>query len=585
MKKQFYIVSLLCLFISIIQAQKSANFTKIKLNTGLNNFSFTTNGENYIEANRNETDEYIGIKLFRVSDNSMIKKFGSGIYKSENYTTSPLVFFSEDRNQIFAIDADGKSGKRRIDLYNSKSYLKEGTISIVDKNGNPPDGHYEMSVLHKNKIAICYQGGNFIVDIKRNKCESYFNFDLLFKDDVGFGGYEVKDISFCSDPNLFLIAFGSKQPLKLITYSLSTNKVINAINFPQCTSNTIKIAVHPNKSEVICPCYSDEITVLNYLTGKLVKKLTFNIDKTKFSDSVISDIAISPNGKYVVGNGMSGNSIVIDYETNSFLNSYDLDNERGLDIYFLNENKIIINGQKNFVYVSSFELGKIKNNDSDVVQTKTKLAIREFDSSNNYLNGAIPNKTHENSSNKNIFNSNASNCEDKIIKSSETPSYKEYKMFAIDKNDIAKEICNDSKVSVNEYVKSNGQISGYSVYYYSSTKKRIKDEIFDEKGRLMQQYLYEYYPNDKAKYMFFLNYLGEITLLRALGTDGMRDANFKSPYPNSKEKAIYRYNHPDKMKFTDMCQDCRGTGLGNNNLHRCYICNGAGKITHAIIKY
>lgn len=216
----------------------------------------------------------------------------------------------------------------------------------------------------------------------------------------------------------------------------------------------------------------------------------------------------------------------------------------------------------------------------------------------NYLNGnliksAVSDNNYNNASNiynysssvSSILNTNATDCADKIIKSKELPSYKEFKMFSIDKNTITSEICNNSKSSLNEYKKSNGEIVGYSIYYYSQTGKRIKDEYFDTKGRLMQQYVYEYSPNDKAKYMFQINYLGEITALRAVESDGMKDANFESPYPTSKEKAIYRYNHPKITKFTDMCQDCRGTGYGNNNLKRCYICNGAGSITHGIIKY
>jgi hypothetical protein len=187
--------------------------------------------------------------------------------------------------------------------------------------------------------------------------------------------------------------------------------------------------------------------------------------------------------------------------------------------------------------------------------------------------------------NNSIINLAASDCKDKIIRSNDYPSNIEYKNFRFDKDDIAKEICSNSNNSLTEYVNKNGQTVGYCIYYFSPSGKRIKDEILDSKGRLMQQSLYEYTPNDKAEFMFVLNYLGEITSLRAVGTDGMRDANFESPYPTSKEKAIYRYNHPDKMSFTDPCQECRGTGHANNNLKRCYICNGAGSITHTIIKY
>ena len=187
--------------------------------------------------------------------------------------------------------------------------------------------------------------------------------------------------------------------------------------------------------------------------------------------------------------------------------------------------------------------------------------------------------------NNSIINSTATDCKDKIIKSKDLPTYSEYKNFGLNKVDVEKEICSNSKNSLIEYVNKYGKTVGYCIYYFSPTGKRIKDETFNSEGKLMQQSLYDYDSNDKAKFIFVLNYLGEIISLRAVEAQGMKDANFEKPYPTNKENAIYRYNHPDKTKFTDICQDCRGTGYANNNLKRCYICNGAGSITHVIIKY
>ncbi len=188
--------------------------------------------------------------------------------------------------------------------------------------------------------------------------------------------------------------------------------------------------------------------------------------------------------------------------------------------------------------------------------------------------------------NNSIINSAASDCKDKIIISKEIPSSNEYESFRLNENDVANEICRNSNNGLIEYVNKNGQTVGYCIYYFSSTGKRIRDETFDAKGRLMKQRVYDYTPNDKAKYMFILNYMGEFTSMRALESDGMRDVNFENPLPSSKDEAIYRYSHPRvNTKFTDMCQVCRGTGYGNNNLKRCYVCNGAGTITHVITKY
>lgn len=49
-----------------------------------------------------------------------------------------------------------------------------------------------------------------------------------------------------------------------------------------------------------------------------------------------------------------------------------------------------LSSSKKFANLSSFESGKIKNNDSDIGQTMTKLGIREFGSSINYRNDIIP---------------------------------------------------------------------------------------------------------------------------------------------------------------------------------------------------
>ncbi len=181
--------------------------------------------------------------------------------------------------------------------------------------------------------------------------------------------------------------------------------------------------------------------------------------------------------------------------------------------------------------------------------------------------------------------SNKTDCESQITRSYEKPSFEEFQNFSISEDDDVFEICKNSSISIVQHKTANGRLKGYTIQHYSKTGKRILDEFLDENGRTMQQYVYEYLPNDKAKYMYIINYLGEVTALRAVQTKGMKDINFEIPYPSTKEKAIYRYLHPNKMSFTDVCQDCRGSGLGNNNLHRCYICNGAGKITHTIVKY
>ena len=180
---------------------------------------------------------------------------------------------------------------------------------------------------------------------------------------------------------------------------------------------------------------------------------------------------------------------------------------------------------------------------------------------------------------------NNADCENQIVRSSEKPSFEEFQNFSFSEDDDIIEICKNSSISIVQHNTSYGTIKGFNIEHYSKTGKRILDELLDEKGRIMQQYVYEYYPNDKAKYMYLINYLGEVTALRAVEANGMKDVKFESPYPSTKEKAIYRYTHPNKMSFTDICQDCRGSGLGNNNLHRCYICNGSGKIKHNIIKY
>jgi hypothetical protein len=231
---------------------------------------------------------------------------------------------------------------------------------------------------------------------------------------------------------------------------------------------------------------------------------------------------------------------------------------------------LIIDGKKNMILsnISVEYLDKLKerNNESKYLVKKTE---------NNLT--VIPNTS--------VIDLNASACKDKLIRSKEVPTLSDYRSFGFDNSHIAREICSNSNNSLTEYQDKSGQVIGYCIYSFSPTGKRIKDEFFDSKGRLMKQSLYEYSTNDKAKFMFVVNYLGEITSLRAVETDGMIDVNFESPYPTSKEKAIDRYNHPYKLTFTDMCQDCKGTGYGNNNLKRCYVCNGGGTITHVIIKY
>jgi hypothetical protein len=244
-----------------------------------------------------------------------------------------------------------------------------------------------------------------------------------------------------------------------------------------------------------------------------------------------------------------------------------------------------INGQK---YVGEWK-NDMQNGKGTYTYPDGKTLTGNWENGNFISNTNSQNGQYSSNSsviqNNSIINSTASDCKDKIIRSSEIPSYKEFKMFSLSDKDVTSEICKNSSISITQYKTSYGSTKGYAIHHYSKSGKTIQDEFLDEKGRLMQQYVYEYYPNDKAKYMFLINHLGEITSLRAVESDGMKDANFETPYPTSKEKAIYRYNHPDKMTFTDKCQDCRGTGYANNNLKRCYICNGAGTITHRIIKY
>lgn len=243
-------------------------------------------------------------------------------------------------------------------------------------------------------------------------------------------------------------------------------------------------------------------------------------------------------------------------------------------------------------------------NDRRIAQLKSKLEISyvehlrdnfnldEFNvfkskfPNSNYLNEFISNNNENNSQSRNdIVNNDNIDCSNKIKQSNQKPSYYEYQIFTLQEIPDAtiNEICRINNTSTNEIIKRNGSIIGYSIYQFSPKGKRLKDVIMDLNGKIMQKQIYQYDNSNEAKYLFKINYLDEITFMKAKENNGFKDIKFNEPYPKTIESALSRYKSPERMYFTDPCNECHSTGYKFGQ--RCIICGGRGKVSHGITKY
>jgi LysM repeat protein len=184
---------------------------------------------------------------------------------------------------------------------------------------------------------------------------------------------------------------------------------------------------------------------------------------------------------------------------------------------------------------------------------------------------------------------NSLSCEDLTSITSNTPTKAEYLMFtSFEYIDNQEEFCKTPEVKINRIMRLNNETFGYKIFYYSNTGKKVKEVFVDLKHDVIQKNLFEYDSNGKEKYLTVINYLGEITTLWLRESGVMKDVYFEFPFPKSKEEAIYRYNNPRKMSFTETCPVCYGTGSSTgavSGAKRCMGCNGAGKIFHGKIEY
>jgi hypothetical protein len=136
-----------------------------------------------ISPNYNVDEEKLGVNIYSSETGNKIKNFGYGIYhlKQQAFYDKPLVFFNSNYSKIIAVDVDGLSGKRRVDIYSSDNLSKESELIISDVNNNPPYFFKIISNIEQNCFTLYYDENLFLINTENKTCISY-TFNSVVKD-------------------------------------------------------------------------------------------------------------------------------------------------------------------------------------------------------------------------------------------------------------------------------------------------------------------------------------------------------------------------------------------------------------------
>jgi len=170
---------LLIIFLLIISQSIINNglFSQIQLGTDfrLHELSINPFENKIISSSFNKENENIGVEIRNISSGEISNSFGFGIYHSTHEDIN-LVSYCNNYSQIVAVDADGMSGKRRIDVYDSKTLKKTNTINLISSSGMVPDGFSGQIDFREHFVFIAYYNAIYRINILTSKVETIFVF-------------------------------------------------------------------------------------------------------------------------------------------------------------------------------------------------------------------------------------------------------------------------------------------------------------------------------------------------------------------------------------------------------------------------
>jgi antitoxin component YwqK of YwqJK toxin-antitoxin module len=257
----------------------------------LNNRNFNPNDGTILAPNSNISDD-VGINIYDIKSGQLISNFGFGVYHlvEEGYSTPifATVFYSNDFSKIIALDANGMSGKKRVDVYDSKTYKKLNSIRIHGKDGSPPYGDLNgVSNINNDVFTIKYGGSGdlYKIDIKDNTCTPFVRTSI----DTSMDAPSVDSYIFQFSDNEILVAdgiqYGSKGiklnkinfnnqseesfTTKLFSHKGFGCKIVKTNSKLYFASNSKSITVFDNNGNILDECPENDVHVFDIKDDKL----------------------------------------------------------------------------------------------------------------------------------------------------------------------------------------------------------------------------------------------------------------------------------------------------------------------------
>lgn len=195
------------------------------------------------------------------------------------------------------------------------------------------------------------------------------------------------------------------------------------------------------------------------------------------------------------------------------------------------------------------------------------------------------------SNKKNITKVNS--CLSKINSSSSIPSKAQddifYNKYSNSKL-IKKKVCSGAEVVLNNLMLNDVRFG--SEVKILKNNLLVEEYYIDIEGRKYGRNTYRYKPyTNKLLYVFYRGRSGLINSM--VHYDGFNSSNtvrFKKEFKTEQEALARKENSSPKVKIIEVCQACKGTGIGGTdawtgNKHRCTICNGSGKTSYEVNKH